>query len=394
MQHPLPPLRYLCAVTVLAFLLCTGITGAAPSDHPVVNGISGPDHLNDWYGPTGSYTFKATVSGGTPPYSYKWMNPPGMKTLYQGTQYGTVEIPATQLGVSGAGNYGIWLTVTDSQGRDAVWQRQGTSGNSNEFGYFLTTDGKTWSKKTEPATFPEAAAAPEAIETTNENCQDSGARFTGLSGDIMVFSECTGGNIKDPNAWVYAKRELVLHVGDHIRTGEDSQAILGFADMSTFILKQESEIVLASPPDRDSKVRLVLGNIWTNVKKMVKDGSMEVDMEQAVLGTKGTTFVCSSDGKTSTMQIIEGKVEITSIADGKKILVSGGQQVTATDKGLGTPVAFNTTAVQADWDTVKAQALSGTPASGSASAKKSGIESLLVPAALCIAAAGIALRRE
>ena len=393
MQCSLPHLRYLCAVTVLAFLLCTGITGAALSDHPVVNEISGPDHLNDWYGPMGSYTFKATVSGGTPPYSYKWMNPPGMKTLYQGTQYGTVQIPAPQLGLSsGPGNYGIWLTVTDSAGRDAVWMRTNGLGNSNEFGYFLTTDGKTWSKKTEPATFPPPVDAPQVVQTTSDQCVDSGARFTGLQEQIEVSSECNGDYAK--GIWHFAKREDTLYGGDHIKTGEDSTAILGFQDMSTFILKAESEIVLLVPENKDSKLKLVAGNIWTNFKKMVKDGSMEIDMDQAVLGTKGTTFVCSSDGKTSTMQIIEGTVEITGKADGKKILVTGSQQVTATSKGLGIPVAFDATVAQADWDAVKAKAVSGTPASTPATTKKSGLESLLALAALGIVAAGIVFRRE
>jgi hypothetical protein len=392
MQRSLPRLRHLCAVTILALLLCTGISGAALSDHPVVNGISGPDHLNDWYGPTGSYTFRAIVSGGTPPYSYKWMNPPGLKVLYQGTQYGTVEIPAPQLGLSGPGNYGVWLTVTDSAGKDAVWLRQGGSGNSNEFGYFLTTDGKTWSKKTEPATFPPPVDAPQVVQTTSDQCVDSGARFTGIQGDIEVSSECNGDYAK--GIWHMAKRENILYGGDHIKTGEDSSGFLGFQDMSTFILKAETEIVLLAPENNDSKLKLVAGNIWTNVKKMVKDGSMEIDMEQAVLGTKGTTFVCSSDGKTSTMQIIEGTVEITGKADGKNLLVSGGQQVTATGTGLGTPVAFDATAAQADWDAVKVKALSGTPLPAPATTKKSGLESLLVPAALGIVAAGVAFRHE
>jgi ferric-dicitrate binding protein FerR (iron transport regulator) len=191
-----------------------------------------------------------------------------------------------------------------------------------------------------------------------------------------------------------AKREITLYGGDHIRTGEDTTGYIGFQDMSTFILKAESEIVLLVPENKDSKLKLVAGNIWTNFKKMVKDGSMEIDMDQAVLGTKGTTFVCSSDGKTSTMQIIEGTVEITGKADKKKILVSGGQQVTATSNGLGTPVAFDAPAAQADWDAVKAKALSGTPAPVPATTKKSGLESLLVLAAFCIVVAGIVFRRE
>jgi hypothetical protein len=320
------------------------------------------------------------------------MNPPGMKTLFEGKQYSSVEIPAPLLGLSGPGNYGVWLTVTDSAGKDAVWLRQGGSGNSNQFGYFLTTDGKTWSKKTEPATFPPPADAPQVVQTTSDQCVDSGARFTGIQGDIQVSSECNGDYAR--GIWHMAKREITLYGGDHIKTGEDSSGYLGFQDMSTFILKAETEIVLLVPENKDSKVKLVLGNIWTNVKKMVKDGSMEIDMEQAVLGTKGTTFVCSSDGKTSTMQIIEGTVEVTGKADGKKILVTGGQQVTATRAGLGTPVAFDAPAAQADWDTVKTKAVSGTPVPSAATTKKSGLDSLLVTAAIGAAAFWISIRRE
>ncbi len=47
-----------------------------------------------------------------------------MKILFEGKQYATVEIPAPQLGLSGPGNYGVWLTVTDSAGKEAVWLRK------------------------------------------------------------------------------------------------------------------------------------------------------------------------------------------------------------------------------------------------------------------------------
>jgi len=78
----------------------------------------------------------------------------------------------------------------------------------------------------------------------------------------------------------------VLCVDDHVKTDEDSTAIIAFADLSTFLLKPESEIVVSNPPHHDSKIGLVLGNIWTNVKKMAKDGTMEVDMSQAVAGSR------------------------------------------------------------------------------------------------------------
>lgn len=77
---------------ILAVLLCTGFAEAALSDHPVVTGITGPGYISfDENGaPTGSYKYTATVTCGSPPYTYKWMNPAGFKTLYEGQDLSTV----------------------------------------------------------------------------------------------------------------------------------------------------------------------------------------------------------------------------------------------------------------------------------------------------------------
>lgn len=147
---------------LLAMLWCSGFASAALSDHPVVTGIDGPGSilLNDQGPPTGSYTFTAHVSCGSPPYTYKWTNPPGLKTLYEGKDYSTVTIPVEKLALSGGNRWAVWLTVTDSEGRDALWMRNNGLGNSNEFLYLLETDytTKTWKKTTEPASFSAAPA--------------------------------------------------------------------------------------------------------------------------------------------------------------------------------------------------------------------------------------------
>ena len=394
MRCLLPPYRL--AILVVMLLFCAGISSAASSDHPVVTAITGPNNLNDGFHPTGSYVFMVAVSGGSPPYTYTWTNPPGIKTLFEGKEYSSVTVPAEQIYTSGTPRYGIWLTVTDSAGRDAVWQRDGGMGSSNQFFYgmdFTDYPEAKWTIITEPKTFPKApASAVAATTTTPAGCKDTGARFTGLNGQVEVFSECMDGDINDPDAWRFAKREMVLYADDHIKTGEDSQVVLGFADMSTFIMKPETHIVLATPPDKDSKLKLLAGNLWTNFKLMLKDGSMEIEMNQAIAGAKGTTFICSSDGKISTTQVIEGKVEVTGRSDGKTTLLSPGQQVTATGSGLGTAASFDATAVQAEWSAVQAKAIAGTPVS--APTKKSGLESAIVIAGIGIAAVFVINQRK
>lgn len=173
--------------------------------------------------------------------------------------------------------------------------------------------------------------------------EDSGARFSSMNGEVEVRHE-------QDSAWEFAKLDTPLYVLDHVKTGEESQAIIGFADLSTFLLKEESEIVVTTPPKKDSKLRLVAGNIWANVKKLAKDGTMEVEMSQAVAGIKGTTFVLEDDGTHSTIKVIEGTVVFTAKnGSTPPAVVGAGETVTATRAGLAEKTAFDVARESAAW---------------------------------------------
>ena len=196
---------------------------------------------------------------------------------------------------------------------------------------------------------------------TEKPCADAGTRFSSLSGQVEVAHEGP-----DKLVWDVAKMNTVLCVDDHVKTAEDSTAIIGWADLSTFLLKPESEIVCSSPPSHDSKIGLVLGNIWVNVKKMANNGTMEVDMSQAVAGIKGTTFVLGETGSASTLKVIEGTVAFTSKATGKTVAVSAGQTVQADRTGLSAVTSFDATAESADWAKLGAGTTAIAPGAGAA----------------------------
>jgi hypothetical protein len=189
MHRASSPMVRLSILLVLAVLLCTGPAGAALSDHPVITGISGPGSIRfDENGaPTGSYKYTAYVTCGSPPYTYKWMNPAGFKTLQEGVGLDTVTIPVDQLALSGGNRWAVWLTVTDSEGRDALWMRNTGAGNSNEFLYYLETDYTTqsWKKITEPATF---SAAPSSCPSASGGSGSSsgGSGDSGGGGDLPL----------------------------------------------------------------------------------------------------------------------------------------------------------------------------------------------------------------
>ncbi|MBF0500297.1 MAG: FecR domain-containing protein [Candidatus Riflebacteria bacterium] len=157
--------------------------------------------------------------------------------------------------------------------------------------------------------------------------EDSGARFSSISGQVDLRPDAGAAD-----AWKSAKMESMLNVDDHVKTGEDSSAIIGFADMSTFLLKNESEIVINTPPTKDSKVHLLSGKIWVNVKKMVKDGEMSVEMSQAVAGIKGTNITCSTSLTEDRIQVLRGIAEVlikesqehVSLKEGEELIVKSG----------------------------------------------------------------------
>jgi hypothetical protein len=103
---------------------------------------------------------------------------------------------------------------------------------------------------------------------------DSGARFSDISGKVEMRPH------NDEEAWTSAKLNSVLMVDMHIKTGDNGHVILSFADGTTFELKPNSEIVLSSASIKDSNLKMLYGNLMLNVKKMLKDGTMQVEMSQ------------------------------------------------------------------------------------------------------------------
>lgn len=153
---------------------------------------------------------------------------------------------------------------------------------------------------------------------------DSGVRFSSISGEVSVRP-----NDEDDDSYEFAEMDMVLYDRDRIRAIEKSGAVLSFSDLSTFELKEESVIVLNVGHEK-SRVNLFFGKLWVNVKKMVLDGNMDVEMNQAVAGIKATIFICEDDGKTSRIKVLEGSVTLTPPGQ-RGVTVSAGEQASVTN---------------------------------------------------------------
>jgi len=169
---------------------------------------------------------------------------------------------------------------------------------------------------------------------------DSGARFAGLTGQVDIIFN---GKRRA------AKMGDVIPVSAVIVTEEDSSAIISFIDMSNFVVKPETNIIVSAPPEKDSKLKLVAGKIWANVKKMLKDGTMEIEMNQGVAGIKGTTFVCEEKNGISVLKVIDGTVDFKSKTNGNIVKVNAGEMIEATTNGLSEIAKFDIAEESESW---------------------------------------------
>jgi len=236
---------------------------------------------------------------------------------------------------------GIDVTGTFSGGPNGIAVFNAGSGEIR----LQLTDGKVFSYSAQGFSLNFTVTDPSIFDAWVENAdaRDSGARVSDLSGQVEIACP------PDLDAWDVMKMGRVIYVDCHLKTGEDSSAVISFSDMTTFEMKPESEIVIDTPPEKESKMSLIAGNIWVNVKQMVKDGTMKVHMSQAVAGIKGTTFVLTETGSESSINVIEGVVNFESRATGKAVDIMAGESVKATAQGLSAKTTFDPLIEQKNW---------------------------------------------
>lgn len=171
---------------------------------------------------------------------------------------------------------------------------------------------------------------------------DTGARFASIQGEVEMYPD---GNPDDRR---FAKMNVKIEPGMHIFTGEDSNVIITFADMSTYKLPPNSEIVIQSFKSK-SQLQLLGGKLWSNFKKIINNETIEVHTSQAVLGIKGTTFIVEEQKGLTTLKVIEGTVSLRSKVSGKSEDVKAGEKLAADKKGLGEKVIFDPVEEEKNW---------------------------------------------
>ncbi len=113
---------------------------------------------------------------------------------------------------------------------------------------------------------------------------DSKIRFNDFYGEVKIRPDA-----EEDDSYEFVDLDTVIYEGDRIKTEEDSGAILGLEDMSTYVIKPESTLIIHTDEGNVSKIEMLAGSMWGNIKKMAEGKSLEVEMSQCVCGINGTT---------------------------------------------------------------------------------------------------------
>ena len=114
--------------------------------------------------------------------------------------------------------------------------------------------------------------------------KDSKIRFNDFYGEVKIRPDS-----EEDDSYEFVDLDTIIYEGDRIKTEEDSGAILGLEDMSTYVIKPESTLIIHTDEGNVSKIEMLAGSMWGNIKKMAEGKSLEVEMSQCVCGINGTT---------------------------------------------------------------------------------------------------------
>lgn len=152
------------------------------------------------------------------------------------------------------------------------------------------------------------------------NLIDSHIRFNDFYGEVKMRP-----NWLEDDSYEFVDIDSPIYECYRIKTEEDSGAILGLEDMSTYVMKPETTLIIRTEEDNTSRFELIVGTLWGNVKKMIRGESIECEMSQCVSGISGTIVAWEEKNGISSVYLFAGKVDVTSKKTKKKQVLQPGQ---------------------------------------------------------------------
>lgn len=178
--------------------------------------------------------------------------------------------------------------------------------------------------------------------TEKDDCTPSGVSISDLYGEVYIIPK------NNPEDFYFAELNSKICIGDVIETRANSGVMLSLRDMTTYVLKSNSSVRIGDDDAKTSKIGILFGHVFANFNKMMQDGSMDIEMSQAVAGIKGTTLFISDDGKKSIVKVVKGRVEVKP-KTGKTIVLNAEESVVIQNGRAANKQKFIVTKEQQTW---------------------------------------------
>lgn len=282
----------------------------------------------------GAIDFTAKDSDGEDVKLSVWLYAP---TNWRATEYGNK--PKVNVEVSAQAPYG-----SEDGDKISIYTNLGMGSMSSrtEYVYLWHAEGKAPTEEKDDSDKPKRSDEEKRIldawsnnqekkpdETVVRDPEDTGIRFSDLWGQVAIRR---GGGYDDE--WEYCDLDTVIHYGDEIWTEPDSGAVLSLQDMSTFRICESTKMAMPPREEAVSSFKILAGNVWTNLKKMVEGGEFHVELNQIAAGARGTTFAAEQTAGISRFYLFTSSAEVTSKITGEKITLKPGEYAEVADDGI------------------------------------------------------------
>ena len=182
----------------------------------------------------------------------------------------------------------------------------------------------TWNLDIDATPVPVSVPTPvvRTPEPEEGPCEkmDSRIRFKDFYGEVK--KRC---NFEEDDSYEFVDLDDVVYENDRIKTEEESGAILGLEDMSTYVIKPKSVLIIHSEEENESKLEMLIGRMWTNIKKVAAGKSIGFEMSHCVCGINGTIVAFEETGGKSDIYLFAGSVTVTSKKGTDKVNLQPGQ---------------------------------------------------------------------
>lgn len=190
--------------------------------------------------------------------------------------------------------------------------------------------------------------------TASCTCSDTGTSTTEPPSELTLLSIAEGQVLvmKSGNAnWIEAEMGTTVELGDTLRAGGDSRAVITFFEGSTIELEAGAEVEvleLGIAEDTGStiiRLKQIIGNTVSRVQKLADaNSSYEVETPTAIAAVRGSImFVRVRDDGTTAVGNGEGNVSVTGqgeevlLPEGTYSTVEQGQAPSTPKQGTGPP---------------------------------------------------------